>query len=135
MSRLEYFDAEIENLINLERERQKCTLSLIASECFASEATLEAQGSILANKHSEGYAGNRVCPGSQYIDQIEELAIRRAKKLFGAEHANVQTLSGSIANLAVYLALLDPGDTILAMRRGQGGHFTHGAAANLSGKI
>ncbi len=135
MSRLAHFDLEIAKLIKQEGERQRFTLSLVASENYASRATLEAQGSIVSNKLSQGYIGNRVCGGCHYVDQIEELAIKRAKKLFGAEHVNVQSATASIANLAVYHAMLNLGDTVLAMKREHGGHNTHGSPVNLSGKI
>jgi glycine hydroxymethyltransferase len=135
MSRLRYFDPEIAKLIKLEGQRQKSELTLVASENYASQATLEAQGSIVNNKLSQGYIGSRVSGGCQYIDQIEDLAIKRAKELFGAEHVNVQAATSSIANLAVYQALLNPGDLILSLRREHGGHTTHGIPANLSGKF
>jgi glycine hydroxymethyltransferase len=135
MTRLQSFDPEIADLIKLEGKRQNSTLSLIASENYASRATLEAQGSILSNKLSQGYVGTRVCGGCQYVDQIEELAIKRAKQLFGAEHVNVQAATASIANLAVYHAMLNPGDTVLSLKREHGGHNTHGSSVNLSGKI
>jgi glycine hydroxymethyltransferase len=135
MGRLQSFDPEIANLIKREGKRQNSTLSLIASENYASRATLEAQGSILSNKLGQGYVGNRICGGCQYVDQIEELTIKRAKQLFGAEHVNVQAATASIANLAVYHAMLNPGDTVLALRREHGGHNTHGTPVNLSGKI
>jgi glycine hydroxymethyltransferase len=132
---LRYFDPEIANLINNERKRQRSTLSLIASENYASHETLEPQGSIVSNKLASGYMGKRVCGGCQYVDRIEELAIQRAQKLFGADHVNVQAATASIANLAVYHALLNPGDKILAMRPGHGGHSTHGSPVHLSGRI
>ena len=135
MDKLKYVDKEIAGLIKLERERQRSTLSLIASENYASQASLEAQGSIVANKHCGGYIGARGAGGCRYVDQIEELAIRRAKKLFGAEHVNVQATTASIANLAVYLAMLKPGDTILGLNNEHGGHKTHGFPTNLSGKM
>ena len=135
MARLQSFDPEIANLIKREGKRQNSTLSLIASENYASRATLEAQGSILSNKLGQGYVGTRICGGCQYVDQIEELAIKRAKRLFGVEHVNVQAATASIANLAVYHAMLNPGDTVLALRREHGGHNTHGTPVNLSAKI
>lgn len=134
-SRLKSFDPEIANLIEQEGDRQKSTLSLIASENYASEATIEAQGSIVSNKLSQGYIGKRGAGGCRYVDQIEEFAIERAKKLFGAEHVNVQPATASIGNLAVYHAMLNPGDTILAMKCEHGGHTTHGMSDNLSGKV
>ncbi len=128
-------DPELEELIRLEEQRQEDGLVMIASENFASPAVLEAQGTVLANKYAEGYPGKRYYTGNQYIDRIEQLAIDRAKQLFGAEHANVQPHSGSQANLACYFALLEPGDTILAMNLAHGGHLTHGHPVSLSGKL
>ena len=121
---------------SMERElqRQRDHIELIASENFVSEAVLEAMGSHLTNKYAEGYPGARYYGGCQYVDEIETLAIERAKQLFGAEHANVQPHSGSQANVAVYLALLKPGDTILGMDLSHGGHLTHGSKASISGK-
>ena len=135
MDRLKYVDKEICDLLKLEKERQKSTLSLIASENYASHASLEAQGSIVANKHCSGYIGNRGSGGCQYVDQIESLAINRAKNLFGAEHVNVQATAASIANLAVYLAMLNSGDIVLAMNSEHGGHKTHGSPKNVSAKL
>jgi glycine hydroxymethyltransferase len=122
-------------LIEHERQRQKEGLELIASENYTSRAVIEAVGSVLTNKYSEGYPGKRYYNGNEFIDQSETLAIERAKKLFGAEHANVQPHSGSQANLGAYLALLKPGDTVLGMSLAQGGHLTHGASVNLSGQL
>ncbi|WP_028582518.1 serine hydroxymethyltransferase [Desulfogranum japonicum] len=127
-------DPEIFALIQNEEKRQAEKIRLIASENYVSAAVMEATGSVLTNKYSEGYAGKRYYEGQQYIDQIENLAIERAKALFGAEHANVQPYSGSPANLAVYLAFLKPGDTILGMALPHGGHLTHGAKVSISGK-
>ena len=128
-------DTELFSIIEREVERQNTTLQLIASENFASPAVLEATGSVLTNKYSEGYPGKRYYGGNEVIDQVEELARGRAKDLFGAEHANVQPHSGANANMAVYLALLSPGDTVLGMRLDQGGHLTHGSPVNASGKL
>lgn len=127
-------DPEIARALALELARQQNTLELIASENSASLAVLEAQGSILTNKYAEGYPGRRYYGGCQYVDIAEQLAIDRAKQIFGAEHANVQPHSGTEANLAVYLALLKPGDTILGMNLAHGGHLTHGSPLNMSGK-
>ncbi len=127
-------DREIYDLIKQEEQRQSDKIRLIASENYVSEAVLQATGSILTNKYSEGYVGKRYYEGQQVIDQIESLAIQRAKDLFGAEHVNVQPYSGSPANLAVYLAFLSPGDTILGMALPHGGHLTHGARVSISGK-
>jgi len=128
-------DPEIARTLALELERQQKTLELIASENSTSPAVMEAQGSILTNKYAEGYPGRRYYGGCQFVDIVEQLAIDRAKKLFGAEHANVQPHSGTEANLAVYLALLKPGDTILGMDLAHGGHLTHGSPLNMSGKF
>ncbi|MEK7520203.1 MAG: serine hydroxymethyltransferase [Patescibacteria group bacterium] len=128
-------DPELEELILAEEARQRDGLLMIASENYASPAVREAAGTVLTNKYAEGYPGKRYYTGNQYIDQIEQLAIDRAKKLFGAEHANVQPHAGSQANLACYFALLEPGDTILAMNLAHGGHLTHGNPVSLSGKL
>jgi glycine hydroxymethyltransferase len=130
---LEIVDSEIYQLIKKEEERQKFTLELIASENFVSEAVLEAQGSVLTNKYAEGYPGKKYYGGCQFIDEVENLAIERAKKLFSADHANVQPHSGSQANMAVYFSVLQPGDTILSMNLAHGGHLTHGSPVNFSG--
>ncbi len=127
-------DAELFAIIEAERERQNTTLQLIASENFASRAVLAATGSVLTNKYSEGYPGKRYYGGNYVVDQAEDLARRRVCELFGAEHANVQPHSGANANLAVYLAVLEPGDTVLGMRLDQGGHLTHGSPVNVSGQ-
>src|SRR5580698_4308580 len=128
-------DAEVARLIHLELERQQTTLQLIASENFTSPAVLAASGSVLTNKYSEGYPGRRYYGGNQVIDEVENLARDRAKALFGAEHANVQPHAGANANLAAYQALLEPGDTVLAMSLDQGGHLTHGSPASITSKI
>jgi glycine hydroxymethyltransferase len=127
-------DTEIARFLKLEARRQKDTINLIAAENYASRAVLEAQGSILTNKYAEGYPQRRYYAGCPNIDAIESLAIERAKKLFNAEHANVQPHSGSQANMAAYFALLEPGDTVMGMSLSHGGHLTHGAPANFSGK-
>ena len=126
-------DSELFSLIEREVERQNTTLQLIASENFASPAVLAATGSVLTNKYAEGYPGKRYYGGNQVIDEVEDLARERVKDLFGAEHANVQPHSGANANMAVYLALLEPGDTVLGMSLDQGGHLTHGSPVNASG--
>jgi glycine hydroxymethyltransferase len=128
-------DDELFSLIDREVERQNTTLQLIASENFTSPAVLRATGSVLTNKYSEGYPSKRYYGGNEVIDEVEELARERAKALFGAEHANVQPHSGANANMAVYLAFLDPGDTVLGLRLDQGGHLTHGSPVNASGKL
>ncbi len=127
-------DDELWSLIERETARQNTTLQLIASENFTSPAVLAATGSVLTNKYAEGYPGRRFYGGNQIIDEAEDLARRRVRKLFGAEHANVQPHSGSNANLAVCLALLQTGDTLLGMRLDQGGHLSHGQAVNISGR-
>ncbi len=127
-------DNEIARYIKLEAKRQKETINLIAAENYASRQVLEAQGSILTNKYAEGYPNRRYYAGCLNIDSIESLAIERAEKLFGAEHANVQPHSGSQANMAAYFACLNPGDTVMGMSLSHGGHLTHGAPANFSGK-
>ena len=127
-------DPELYGAMKSELERQRDHIELIASENFTSRAVMEAMGSHLTNKYAEGYPGARYYGGCEYVDIVEQLAIDRAKELFGAEHANVQPHSGSQANVAVYLALLKPGDTILGMDLSHGGHLTHGSKASLSGK-
>ena len=129
------FDDELWNAIVDETRRQEDHIELIASENYASPRVLEAQGSVLTNKYAEGYPGKRYYGGCEYVDVAERLAIERVKQLFGAAYANVQPHSGSQANAAVYLALLSPGDTILGMSLAHGGHLTHGAKVNFSGKI
>ncbi len=128
-------DPEVYALIAKEHARQEDGLELIASENFVSRAVLEAQGSILTNKYAEGYPGKRYYGGCVYYDEIESIAIARAKQLFGAQHANLQPHSGASANFAVYTAVLKPGDTVLAMRLDMGGHLTHGSAVNFSGRF
>jgi glycine hydroxymethyltransferase len=128
-------DDEVFDLIDQEVGRQNTTLQLIASENFASPAVMAATGSVLTNKYSEGYPGKRYYGGNQVVDEIEDLARDRAKALFGADHANVQPHSGANANLGVYLALLEPGDTVLGMSLDHGGHLTHGSPVNASGKL
>ncbi|MGH2759633.1 MAG: serine hydroxymethyltransferase, partial [Actinomycetota bacterium] len=127
-------DPEIAQLIGAEAVRQAQKIRLIPSENYVSKAVLEATASVLTNKYSEGYPGRRYYEGQQIIDQVETIAIERAKALFGVEHANVQPYSGSPANLAVYFALLKPGDTLMGMALPMGGHLTHGAAPTLSGR-
>ena len=127
-------DPDVYAILQKELKRQQDGLMMIPSENYASEAVLEAAGTVLTNKYAEGYPRKRYYTGNQYIDEIEQLAIDRAKKLFGAEHVNVQPHSGSGANMECYAAVLDPGDTILGMRLDQGGHLTHGSPVNFSGK-
>ena len=134
MKHLSITDPEICNLVLQEERRQSEKIRMIASENYVSRAVLEATGSVLTNKYSEGYAGKRYYEGQQIIDQVESLAIERAKQVFGAEHVNVQPYSGSPANVAVYLAFLNPGDTILGMALPHGGHLTHGAPVSISGR-
>jgi glycine hydroxymethyltransferase len=132
---LAQFDPEISAAIRKETERQEYGLEFIASENFVSERVLAAQGSVLTNKYAEGYPGKRYYGGCEFVDVAEQLAIDRAKTLFGAEHANVQPHSGSQANMAVYFAVCQPGDTILGMNLAHGGHLTHGSPVNFSGKL
>ena len=132
---IEGFDPELAQAIADEAQRQEDHVELIASENYASPRVLEAQGSVLTNKYAEGYPAKRYYGGCEYVDVAERLAIARAKELFGADYANVQPHSGSQANQAVYLALLEPGDTILGMSLAHGGHLTHGAKVNISGKL
>ncbi len=129
------FDPELSEALKGERRRQEEHIELIASENYASPRVLEAQGSVLTNKYAEGYPGRRYYGGCEFVDVVEQLAIDRAKRLFGAAYANVQPHSGSQANAAVYLALIQPGDTILGMSLDHGGHLTHGAKVNFSGKL
>jgi len=129
------YDDELFGLIDREVERQNTTVQLIASENFTSPAVLRATGSVLTNKYSEGYPGKRYYGGNEVIDQVEDLARERAKALFGAEYANVQPHAGANANMAVYFALLEPGDTVLGLRLDQGGHLTHGSPVNASGRL
>ena len=133
LEKLAVCDPEIAAAIGEELGRQRNKIELIASENFVSPAVMEAMGSVLTNKYAEGYPGHRYC-GCEYVDKVETLAIERAKKLFGAEHANVQAHSGANANTAVYFAFLQPGDTIMGMNLSQGGHLSHGSPVNISGK-
>jgi glycine hydroxymethyltransferase len=135
MSMLKQIDPEVAAAILEETKRQAGKLELIPSENFVDEAVLEAQGSIMTNKYAEGYPGKRYYHGCEFVDVVEALAIERAKKLFGADHANVQAHSGSQANMAVYFAVLQPGDTILGMNLAHGGHLSHGSPANFSGRF
>jgi glycine hydroxymethyltransferase len=128
-------DREVALALENELQRQEHRLVLIASENYASEAILEAQGGIMTNKYAEGYPGRRYYGGCEFVDVVERLAVERAKALFGAEHANVQPVTGSAANMAVYLATLKPGDRLLGMKLAHGGHLTHGAPASFSGKL
>jgi glycine hydroxymethyltransferase len=132
---LETIDPTIAKIIHNERIRQENELNLIASENYASSAVMQATGSVLTNKYAEGYAGKRYYGGCYFVDQAETLAIERCKKLFGAEHVNVQPHAGSQANMAAYFAVLNPGDTILGMSLNEGGHLTHGHGVNFSGKF
>ncbi|MBP5780466.1 MAG: serine hydroxymethyltransferase, partial [Clostridia bacterium] len=127
-------DPEAAAAIDLEVNRQRSKIELIASENFVSEAVLQAVGSPLTNKYAEGYPGKRYYGGCEYVDIVENLAIERAKELFGAEHANVQPHAGAQANMAVFFATLDPGDTVMGMSLAHGGHLTHGSPVNMSGK-
>src|SRR5512144_1458760 len=133
--RLRYVDPAISDAIHLERQRQQENIELIASENFTSPAVMEAQGSVLTNKYAEGYPKRRWYGGCENVDTVEDLAIERAKQLFGAEHVNVQPHSGSGANMAVYFAFLKPGDKLLTMDLSHGGHLTHGNKANFSGRF
>ncbi|MBP6332568.1 MAG: serine hydroxymethyltransferase [Aminivibrio sp.] len=135
MNLLSFIDPELAEAIEGEKARQNLTIELIASENFVPEVILEAQGSVLTNKYAEGYPGKRYHGGCRFIDVVESLAIERAKSLFGAEHANVQPHSGVNANLAVFMAMLEPGDVILGMDLRHGGHLSHGTAVNISGKF
>ena len=135
MSFLEKIDPEINQAIKLETRRQVGNIELIASENFVSEAVLEAQGCIMTNKYAEGYPGNRYYGGCEFVDIAENLAIERCKQLFGADHVNVQPHSGTQANMAVYFAAVQPGDTVLGMNLSHGGHLSHGSPANFSGKF
>lgn len=132
---IKHYDADLWALLNKENNRQENHIELIASENYASTCVMEAQGSQLTNKYAEGYPQKRYYGGCQYVDQIEKIAIKRAKKLFHADFVNVQPHSGSQANFAVYTALLKPGDCVLGMNLQHGGHLTHGSPANLSGKL
>jgi glycine hydroxymethyltransferase len=132
---LKQVDFEIAQILQKELNRQRETIELIASENLTSEAVLAAQGSIMSNKYAEGLPGDRYYGGCHFVDEAENLAIQRAKDLFGAQHANVQPHSGSQANMAVYLSVLSPGDTVLGLNLAHGGHLTHGSKANFSGKL
>jgi glycine hydroxymethyltransferase len=132
---IEQVDPEVAEIIALEKRRQSEGLELIASENYTSRAVLTAVGSVLTNKYAEGYPGKRYYNGCEFVDNAEALAIARAKQLFGAEHANVQPHSGSQANFAAYVALIQPGDTVMAMSLAQGGHLTHGAPVNITGQL
>src|ERR1700735_3716436 len=135
MSRpLDEVDPDIAEIIRDEVRRQSTGIELIPSENFVSEAVLEAMGSVLTNKYAEGYPGKRYYGGCEFVDKAEQLAIDRAKALFGAEHANVQAHSGTQANISVYMTALKPGDTVLGMNLAHGGHLTHGHPLNFSGK-
>src|SRR5699024_10551170 len=135
MDHLKEFDRELFDAMEDEKKRQQDNIELIASENFVSEAVMEAAGSVLTNKYAEGYPGRRYYGGCEYVDVAEDLAIARAKELFGAEHVNVQPHSGAQANMGVYFAFLEPGDTILGMNLSHGGHLTHGSPVNFSGKL
>src|SRR5882757_2191311 len=135
MDVLKQADPEVWAAIASERKRQQVGLEMIASENYTSPAVLAAQGSVLTNKYAEGYPGRRYYGGCEFVDVAERLAIERALKLFGGDHANVQPHSGAQANMAAYFACLDPGDTILAMNLAHGGHLTHGMHLNFSGKL
>jgi glycine hydroxymethyltransferase len=135
MSQLKSCDPEINSLIEQEKTRQETTIDLIASENYASEAVMEATGTVLTNKYAEGYPGKRYYGGCQIVDEVELVAIERCKKLFGAEHVNVQPHAGSQANMAVYFAALNPGDVIMGMSLAEGGHLTHGHKVSFSGKF
>src|SRR5256714_5659996 len=128
-------DPEIAQVLDDEAARQEATLEMIASENFVPQAVLDCQGSLLTNKYAEGYPGKRYYGGCEWVDVAEQLAIDRAKELFGAEHVNVQPHAGAQANNAAYMAMLDPGDTIMGMALDHGGHLTHGMKLNLSGKL
>src|ERR1700760_446820 len=134
-TRIAGYDKELAEAIAAEEQRQEDHVELIASENYASPRVLEAQGSVLTNKYAEGYPGKRYYGGCEFVDIAEKLAIARVKALFGADYANVQPHSGSQANQAVYFALLNPGDTVLGMSLAHGGHLTHGAKGNFSGKF
>ena len=135
MRHLEATDPEIAEIIKREELRQFEGIELIASENYVSTAVAEAMANVMTNKYAEGLPGKRYYGGCEFVDQAEQVAIDRAKKLFGAEHANVQPHSGAQANAAAYLALLQPGDTVLGMALDQGGHLTHGSKVNFSGKL
>ncbi|HAE15452.1 MAG TPA: serine hydroxymethyltransferase, partial [Erysipelotrichaceae bacterium] len=129
------FDQELEQAVARERQRQEHNIELIASENYCSKEVRQAAGSILTNKYAEGYPGHRYYGGCEYVDEVEELARKRACELFGADHANVQPHSGSQANMAVYFSVLNPGDKVLGMDLSAGGHLTHGSKVSFSGKL
>src|SRR5512135_670761 len=135
MPSLRQSDPEVWQAIEDEKRRESEKIVLIASENYASQAVLEAQGSVLTNKYAEGYPGHRYYGGCEFADAVEGLAINRAKELFGMEYVNVQPHSGSQANMAVYFSVLKPGDTILGMKLAHGGHLTHGSPVNFSGRL
>ncbi|OZU88447.1 serine hydroxymethyltransferase [Virgibacillus indicus] len=135
MEHVKQGDQELFDAIQAEKKRQQEKIELIASENFVSEAVMEAMGSVLTNKYAEGYPGKRYYGGCEHVDVVENLARDRAKELFGADHANVQTHSGAQANMAVYFTVLEPGDTVLGMNLNHGGHLTHGSPVNFSGKL
>ncbi|HLS06880.1 MAG TPA: serine hydroxymethyltransferase [Bacillota bacterium] len=135
MEHVKQSDIDVYEAIQLEKKRQQEKIELIASENFVTEAVMEAMGSVLTNKYAEGYPGRRYYGGCEYVDIVENLARDRAKQLFGAEHANVQPHSGAQANMAVYLSILKPGDTVLGMNLSHGGHLTHGSPVNFSGEL
>ena len=135
MTEVRRVDAAVADIIERENRRQRTNIVLIASENYASRAVLEAQANLMSNKYAEGYPGRRYYAGCRFVDEVEDLARERAKALFGAEHANVQPHSGAQANMAVYFALLTPGDTVMGLRLDQGGHLTHGSPVNFSGKL
>ncbi|MDL2261540.1 serine hydroxymethyltransferase [Methanimicrococcus sp. OttesenSCG-928-J09] len=135
MSYIQKEDPEMAEVFSRELNRQETRLDLIASENYASKAVMEAMGSVLTNKYAEGYPGNRYYGGCEFVDEAENLAIERAKKLFGADHVNVQPHSGSGANMAVYFSVLKPGDTILSMNLSEGGHLSHGSPVSFSGQL
>ena len=135
MTAVRKVDAAVADIVERENRRQRTNIVLIASENYASRAVLEAQANLMNNKYAEGYPGRRYYAGCSFVDEVEELARERAKALFGAEHANVQPHSGAQANMAVYFALLQPGDTVMGLRLDQGGHLTHGSPVNFSGKL
>ncbi len=128
-------DPAVAGWIRREEERQRTTLEMIASENFTSSAVMEAVGSVLTNKYAEGYPGRRYYGGCEFVDEIEQIAIDRAKALFGMAHANVQPHSGAQANMGVYMGLIKPGDTVMGLKLDQGGHLTHGSNVNFSGKL
>src|SRR5690554_5237590 len=135
MKHVKQSDPELVKAMQLELSRQQDNIELIASENIVSRAVMEAMGTVLTNKYAEGYPGKRFYGGCEHVDVVEDLAINRAKELFGAEHANVQPHSGAQANMAVYLATLKPGDTVLGMNLAHGGHLTHGSPVNASGLL